>query len=119
MLRWMENFLIDRDENSGRRSGVIVKESQKWNTPRLSIGTNHVYSLYKFYNSVNSCMGFFVGDAKLLKKVASEEDCSFTRGYEQDIGSEWSHSWEMKFNLKKCKVMNLERVRGEKKEIMC
>lgn len=58
---------------------------------------------------VNSYMSLFADDAKLLKKVGSEED---SQPLQQDLDmiKECSSRWETEFNTK-CSVMEFEKIK--------
>ncbi len=49
-------------------------------------------------------MNMFADDAKIMRKVANEEDCE---ALNQDLDriSDWSQKWEITFNTKKCSVL--------------
>ncbi len=53
-------------------------------------------------------MNMFADNAKIMRKVANEEDCM---ALNQDLEriSEWSRKWEMIFNTKKCSVLEFGR----------
>ena len=51
-------------------------------------------------------MSLFSDDAKLLRKIDSKEDCG---DLQKDLDKihRWSKLWEMEFNTKKCKVLEM------------
>ncbi len=53
---------------------------------------------------VNSYMSLFADDAKLMRKVERTEDCKALQG-DLNVIWDWSDTWEMEFNIKKCGVL--------------
>ena len=106
LLRWMEDFLVDREMR------VIIKDKKSpWckvnsGVPQGSVLAPIMFAIYvnDIDEGVNSYMSLFADDAKILRKVQNEEDCSLLQ---RDLDKiwEWSQKWEMEFNVKKCSVM--------------
>ncbi len=59
---------------------------------------------------VTSYMNMFADVAKIMRKVANEEDC-VALNQDLDRISEWSQKWEMTFNTKKCSVLEFGKSR--------
>ena len=61
---------------------------------------------------VSSYISLFADDAKLLRKVGNHKDCE---ELQNDINKiyEWSKTWEMEFNAKKCHVHPVLQSRGQ------
>ncbi len=57
---------------------------------------------------VTGYMNMFTDDAKIMRKVANEEDC-VALNQDLDRIREWSRKWEMTFNTKKCSVLEFGR----------
>ena len=57
---------------------------------------------------IGSYVSLFADDAKLLRKIERDEDCM---ALQQDLERiwDWSRKWEMKFNTKKCSVVEFGR----------
>ncbi|CAM5171781.1 unnamed protein product [Natator depressus] len=55
---------------------------------------------------VNSEVSKFTDDTKLLKIVKSQADCEEIQKDLTKLG-DWATKWQMKFNVDKCKVMNI------------
>ncbi|XP_069178590.1 uncharacterized protein [Procambarus clarkii] len=55
---------------------------------------------------VESYMSMFADDAKLMRRVATDEDC---RILQEDLNKlqRWSEKWLLEFNTSKCKVMEM------------
>ena len=55
---------------------------------------------------LSNYISFFADDAKLLRKVNSQEDC---KKLQEDLNKiqEWSERWKMDFNASKCHVMEI------------
>ncbi len=55
---------------------------------------------------VNSYISILADDANLMKKVKSQRDCEKPQ---KDINK--IYRWEMEFNVKKCHVLEMEKVK--------
>ena len=68
---------------------------------------------------VNSYMSLFADNAKSITKIESKEDCEHLQKNLDKI-HRWSKLWEMEFNIKKCRVMEMgnNRVRQRGKYSM-
>ena len=55
---------------------------------------------------VSNYISLFADDAKLLRKIRNHKDCE---ELQNDINKiyEWSKTWEMEFNAKKCHVLEM------------
>ena len=57
---------------------------------------------------VSSYISLFADNAKLLRKIGNHKDCEELQNYINKI-YEWSKTWEMEFNAKKCHVLEMEK----------
>ena len=100
-------FEQQRNENSNKR-----KKSEwcsvKSGVPQGSVLAPMMFLVYVNYmtEGVNSCMSLLGDDAKLLRKIESKEDCEHLQK-DLDKIHRWSKLWEMEFNAKKCKVLEI------------
>ncbi len=53
---------------------------------------------------IDSYMNLFVDDAKLMRRVENVNDCMVLQD-DLNKTNRWNKSWQMEFNLSKCKVM--------------
>ena len=56
--------------------------------------------------AVNSYITLFADDAKSLRKIRNHKDCEELQNDINKI-SEWSKTWQMEFNTKKCDVLEM------------
>ena len=110
LLTWMGDYLSDREMRT-----VVRNRSSTWlrvtsGVPQGSVLGPVMFGIYvnDLGEGVESYINLFADDAKLMRKVETEEDC---KKLQDDLGKveEWSRSWKMEFNLKKCKVMEFGR----------
>ena len=110
LLDWMKDYLKDREMRT-----VIRSESSKWlkvssGVPQGSVLGPVMFGLYvnDMVEGIDSYVNLFADDAKVMRKVRSEEDC---RRLQEDLDriNEWSRVWKMDFNLGKCRVMEFGR----------
>ena len=60
-------------------------------------------------------MSLFADDAKLLRKIESKQDCEHLQK-DLDKIHKRSKLWEMEFNAKKCKVLEIDCSRMRQRE---
>jgi hypothetical protein len=58
--------------------------------------------------SQNTDCFLFADDAKLSKYINNEDDCSLLQDNLNKL-QEWSNTWLLKLNIKKCNVMSVGR----------
>ena len=107
-LRWMESYL------RGREMRTIVKDlKSEWRAVESGVPQGSVLApiLFLIYindmpEGVNSYMNLFADDAKLCRRVRTEEDCKVLQ---EDLDRiwRWSKKWEMEFNVSKSHVMEM------------
>ena len=59
---------------------------------------------------VESHINLFADDAKIMRRVENVNDCMKLQE-DLDKISGWTRTWQMEFNLKKCKVMEFGKSR--------
>ena len=115
-LNWVKAFL------TGRRQRVCVDgEYSEWEAVRSGIPQGSVLGPILFVLFINdmpdvctSICQLFADDAKIYRKVSTQEECD---ALQDDIESlhNWSTTWQLLFNLDKCKVLHIGR-NNKKKE---
>ena len=104
----MEDYL------KGREMRIVVKEEKsewrevKSGVPRESALAPIVFLIYvnDMTEGVSSYISLFADDAKLLRKIGNHKDCEELLNDLNKI-YEWSKTWEMEFNVKKCHVLEM------------
>ena len=81
----------------------------KWCTPRFRAGSSIiVFNLFinDIEDGINSTISIFADDTKLCSTVQSMEE---VHKLQADLNtlSDWASTWQMRFNVDKCKVMHL------------
>ena len=107
ILGWIEAFL------SNRKQQVIVEgEKSMWSEVKSGVPQGSVLGPILFVMFINdmpkqltSVCKMFADDAKLYREVNSTENYNSLQS-DLDIMSEWSHKWQLPFNVKKCKCMH-------------
>ena len=109
LLKWMAHFLSNREI----RTIIKNQKSEWWNVksgvPQGSVLVPVMFLVYvnDMTEGVNSYMSLFADDAKLLRKIASKKDCEDLQK-DLDKIQRWSKLlWEMEFNGKKYKVLEI------------
>ena len=110
LLKWMEDYLKDREMRT-----VIRNKSSPWlkvtsGVPQGSVLGPVMFGVYvnDMVEGIDSYMNLFADDAKVMRRVKSEDDCMKLQE-DLDKIDEWSRNWKMNFNLGKCKVMEFGR----------
>ena len=107
---WIRNFLLNR-----RQRVVLNNSKSNWTEVISSVPQGSVLGpilLILYINDLPdalSCVSkLFTDDTKLYRTVDSYGDSNMLQMdlYELD---NWSESWQMKFNIQKCKVLHLGR----------
>ena len=106
LLNWMGDYLDEREMRT-----VIRNRNSAWlgvtsGVPQGSVLGPVMFGIYvnDLVEGLDSYINLFADDAKLMRKVESEDDC---RKLQEDLEKveEWSRYWKMEFNLNKCRVM--------------
>ena len=102
LLEWIKDFLNERTMRV-----TIRDKSSSWKGVISGVPQGSVLAPIMFAICVNdmnkgvdSYMSFFADDAKLLRRVSTENECGMLQ---QDLDKlwEWSKKWEMNFNIRK------------------
>ncbi len=105
---WIKEYL------DGRKMQTIVRdEKSQWR--RVSIGAPQGLVLAPIMfltyvkdipQGINSYISLFADDAKLQRRIQKEEDCKVLQKVLNTL-YEWSRTWDMEFNAKKCHVLRM------------
>ena len=105
---WIRDFLKDRKQRvvvNGKYSQV---EDVTSGVPQGSVLGPLLFLLFvnDLPDDVQSVLKLFADDSKLYRKVRSPLDAE---ALQRDLNalSDWSHKWQLSFNVEKCKVMHL------------
>ena len=118
MLVWMKNYL------EGRQMRTVIRDKvSRWRevvsgVPQGSVLAPIMFLIYvnDMPEGINSYINMFADDAKLMKRIISEDSC---RELQCDLDKlyDWSQIWKMDFNANKCHVLEMgrseKRPRGE------
>ncbi len=119
-LSWMEDFLTNRMMRTSVRDKKSSWGFVKSGVPQGSVLPAIMFAVYAIgmTGGVESYKSLFADDAKILRRVKNEEDCSLLQK-DLDMVWEWSEMWGMEFNIKKCSVIEFgksrTRVKGDNK----
>ena len=108
MLNWVSDFLSNRTQYvtiNGEQSTAIPVTS---GVPQGSVlgPTLFIYYINDMPNSTESLVRLFADDSKAYSEIKTEEDyIQLQKGINDLV--DWSNTWLMNFNAKKCKVMHL------------
>ena len=107
ILRWIEAFLSDR-----KQQVIVAGERSMWSEVRSGVPQGSVLGPILFVIFINdmpkqlsSVRKMFAADAKVYREVNCTEDYNSLQS-DLDIMSEWSHKWQLPFNVEKCKCMH-------------
>ncbi len=108
VLDWTKDFLTKREMRTVNRNNKSSWMEVTSGVPQGSVLAPIMFAIYMYINDmtegVTSYMTIFADDAKIMRRVAKEEDC-ISLGQDLDRISKWSRKWEMTFNTKKCSVL--------------
>ena len=103
LLRWMDDFLKDREMRIVIKDKKSALKSILSGVPQGSVLVPVMFAVYVNYmpERIDSYINLFADDAKLLRRMQKNRDCE---ALQQDMDKifELSCTWEMKFNTKKC-----------------
>lgn len=115
IVQWIRDWLTNR-----RQRVVIKGEYSDWSVVKSGVPQGSVLGPLLFVIYVNDMdeglsnkMLKFADDAKVVGKVSTQEGIDDMR---RDLVklNDWSHKWQMTFNIEKCKVMHIgSKNRGE------
>ena len=111
LTRWFDSYLHDKTQRffiSGPASTWLPVKS---GVPQGSILGPLLFLLFinDLPNVIQYCkVDLFADDAKMYKKVVTEEDCV---NLQKDLDSvyQWSIKWGLSFNVSKCKLICVTR----------
>ena len=105
-MEWMKDYLREREMRT-----VIKNECSSWlkvtsGVPQGSVLGPIMFGIYvnDLIDGIDSHINLFADDTKLMRKVQNDDDCKVLQRDIEKI-SEWSRTWKMEFNVKKCKVV--------------
>ena len=111
-LGWIKAFLTNRTQR------VVVKgKTSSWapvlsGVPQGTVLGPHLFILFinDITESVTSTTRLFADDCIMYRTINSPDDQA---SFQHDLTKlvDWSHTWGMKFNAAKCKVMRISRKR--------
>ena len=108
MLGWMEDFLKDRAMRT-----VIRDRESSWKqvisgVPQGTVLAPIMFAVYinDMIEGVDSYINMFADDAKILRRIQTEEDQDMLQKDLDNIWR-WSQTWEMEFNTEKCSLMEM------------
>ena len=108
LLKWMKDFLYER-----QMSTVIRGRHSEWKQVTSGVPQGSVLAPIMFIIYINdlgthispdSYLNMFADNAKMQRQVKTEDSCL---SLQNDIVKlfEWSCTWNMEFNTKKCHVV--------------
>ena len=108
----MEDFLVNREMR------VVIRDKKsnwckvKSSMPQGSVLAPIMFALYvnDIEEGLESYINLFADDAKLLKRIQGKEDNEILQRDLDKIWN-WSQTWEMEFNIKKCSVLEFGKSR--------
>ena len=110
VLNWMKDYLQGREMRTTIRDTSSNWELVGSGVPQGSVLAPIMFQVYinDMAEGLNSYVNLFADDAKLLKVIKSQEDC---RELQKDIDKihAWSLRWKLKFNVKKCHILEIGR----------
>ena len=110
LLKWMEDYLRNREMRTTIRNGTSTWLAVTSGVPQGSVLGPVMFGIYvnDMVDGIDSYMNLFADDAKMMRRVESVNDC---RNLQEDLDkiSDWSKTWKMEFNLRKCKVLEFGR----------
>ena len=105
---WIKNWLQDRRQRVVLNGHISTWEAVGSGVPQGSVLGPLLFTI--FINDIDENLTNrllkFADDTKILGKVSSHQDAQSMREDLKKI-SKWSETWQMNFNLEKCKVMHL------------
>ena len=111
-LNWIENWL------SGRQQRVLLNGNKsQWKDVLSGVPQGSVLGPLLFLvfvntidDDVDSKVLKFADDIKIFKVIEGKQDQDI---FQADLDKlvEWAETWQMKFNIDKCKVMHIGRVK--------
>ena len=108
LLRWIENWLTDRFQRVGCEGAWSGWRRVLSGIPHGSVLGPILFLMFidDLDEGLTSRILKFADDSKIFRVVNGPED---RNALQEDLRrlSDWSETWQMKFNVDKCKVMHL------------
>ena len=114
LLIWLANYLSDRTQQVVLEGSVSSSLPVISGVPQGSILGPLLFLLYindlPSHQSDKTKIALYADDAKIFHPINSLED---TLNLQQNLDRiiSWSNTWQMKFNVNKCKIITLSRKR--------
>ncbi|MCP3680120.1 MAG: reverse transcriptase family protein, partial [Gammaproteobacteria bacterium] len=116
LLEWMKDYLVGRQMSTVVRGVKSTWKEVTSGVPQGSVLGPIMFVVYvnDMVQGVESYISLFADDAKIMKKI---EDTGSQEGLQKDLNKiyKWSREWEMEFNAKKCKVLEMGKSRRRPK----
>ena len=110
LLKWIKDFLIERQMRTVIKNCVSSWTTVTSRVPQGSVLAPIIFLIYvnDMVDGISSYASLFADDVKIMRRIKVEEDCSLLQ---EDLRKiyEWSQMWEMEFNAKKCKILEMGR----------
>ena len=108
LLQWLQSFLTDRTQKviiDGRHSSPCHVTS---GVPQGSVLGPALFLIYinDIVTNIHSQLRLFADDCLLYRPIHSPEDHKVLQS-DLDSLSSWANIWQMKFNVKKCCIMQI------------
>ena len=104
LLEWMKDYLNERE----MRTVIKKNDCSSWlkvmsGVPQGSVLGPIMFLVYvnDLIDGIDSHINLFADDAKLMRRVQDVDDCMMLQRDTEKI-SDWSKTWQMEFNVKKC-----------------
>ena len=108
--RWVKAFLTSRTHEVVVNGSKSEKHRVTSGVPQGSVLGPLLFLLYinDIEEGISSTIRLFADDSALYREIKSEED---TIKLQEDLFKlqEWANVWQMKFNVKKCKILRITR----------
>lgn len=108
VLGWIKDFLMGR-----RQRVMIAGEASRWaevvsGVPQGSVLGPVLFVCYinDMPETISSMIYMYADDTKIAGRVDNEEEVKILQS-DLDKLVDWSQTWQMKFNVQKCKVMHI------------
>ena len=112
-LSWIESFLSGRTQAVSVNGTHSTWENVTSGVPQGSVLGPALFLIYinDIQNQIQSKMKLFADDSIVYKEILSPEDHTILQR-DLDLLAEWSTTWLMHFNIKKCAVLSITRKRN-------
>ena len=111
VLNWIEQWLFGREQRVMLNGCKSAWKQVISGVPQGSVLGPLLFIIFvnTIENGIDSKVLKFADDVKLFRTIESGEDQD---AFQSDLDRifKWSEDWQMKFNLKKCKIMHTGRV---------